>query len=694
MYWHKERGVFMEKREQEILEKIEEKTKDVKVPESLMPEKIEMLLEDKGKKSGITRTNLYRIGGLLAACLVLAAGIGIAGNVGRGPDSGNVNKSAAKTAEKAAEDESNATAAGEESSSTAKSENTEEDNGKADDYKKVYSYIKAKFDMQKSEEMRYFEAESKTTEALTSGTMQKESVAEDMAVAASDTGSAKSAGGDYSETNVRQEGVDEGDIVKTDGRYLYVLKENKEQISIVDTKGSLKEISRIKAEKDRRIEEFYLLPEKNKLVYITGVYETETVVREESSEAVYEEDHVFLGNGEETVEETEAVTYDIIDPRKPKKSGSVTQSGYYSSSRMAGGYLYLFSNYSVGNRVDGNQPRTFIPMINDSLIREKDISLPPFGCGSMYEVVTAVDIEKPSETADSKAIFTDGGELYVSNENIYYYETKWNDDGEAEKTVIRKIGYKDGKLSSAVQGSIKGYINDSFSIDEYKRNLRIVATVGETNSVYVLDEKLKTIGSIKKLAKDERVYSARFLGDTGYFVTFRETDPLFSVDLSNPEKPKILGKLKIPGFSDYLHFYGEGKLLGIGMNVEEEAQVTDGVKLSMFDISDNTDVKEEHKLVLKNVYSTDVSYDYKAALIDADRNIIGFAGNTEGGERYYLFSYDEKTGFKCNMSEEINGRSGRGARGVYIEETLYVVCGNVIEAYSLKDYKKTEDLIL
>ncbi len=694
MYWHKERGVFMEKREQEILEKIEEKTKDVKVPESLMPEKIEMLLEDKGKKSGITRTNLYRIGGLLAACLVLAAGIGIAGNVGRGPDSGNVNKSAAKTAEKAAEDESNATAAGEESSSTAKSENTEEDNGKADDYKKVYSYIKAKLDMQKSEEMRYFEAESKTTEALTSGTMQKESVVEDMAVAASDTGSAKSAGGDYSETNVRQEGVDEGDIVKTDGRYLYVLKENKEQISIVDTKGSLKEISRIKAEKDRRIEEFYLLPEKNKLVYITGVYETETVVREESSEAVYEEDHVFLGNGEETAEKTEAVTYDIIDPRKPKKSGSVTQSGYYSSSRMAGGYLYLFSNYSVGNRVDGNQPRTFIPMINDSLIREKDISLPPFGCGSMYEVVTAVDIEKPSETADSKAIFTDGGELYVSNENIYYYETKWNDDGEAEKTVIRKIGYKDGKLSSAVQGSIKGYINDSFSIDEYKRNLRIVATVGETNSVYVLDEKLKTIGSIKKLAKDERVYSARFLGDTGYFVTFRETDPLFSVDLSNPEKPKILGKLKIPGFSDYLHFYGEGKLLGIGMNVEEEAQVTDGVKLSMFDISDNTDVKEEHKLVLKNVYSTDVSYDYKAALIDADRNIIGFAGNTEGGERYYLFGYDEKTGFKCNMSEEINGRSGRGARGVYIEETLYVVCGNVIEAYSLKDYKKTEDLIL
>lgn len=683
----------MEKREQEILEKIEEKTKDVKVPESLMPDQIEKLLEEKGKKSSMKRANLYRIGSLLAACLVLAAGIKIAGNVGTGPDSGNVNESAVKTAEETAEDESGAVAAGGQAAAP-KAENTEEDSGKKDDYKKVYSYIKAKLDMQKSEEERYFDMTSETDGALSSGAMRKESAAEDVAMETADTGSAKNADGGYSETNVRQEGVDEGDIVKTDGRYLYVLKENKEQISIVDTKGSLKEISRIKAEKDRKIEEFYLVPEKNKLVYISGVYETETVVQEEASEEVYEDDYVFLGNGEEITEKTEAVTYDIKDPKKPKKSGSVTQSGYYSSSRMAGGYLYLFSNYSVGSKVDGNQPRTFIPMVNDSLIREKDISLPPFECGSMYEVVTTVNIEKPSETADSKAIFTDGGELYVSNENIYYYETKWNDDGDAEKTVIRKIGYKGGKLSSAVQGSIKGYINDSFSIDEYKGNLRIVATVGETNSVYVLNEKLKIIGSIKKLAKDERVYSARFLGDTGYFVTFRETDPLFSVDLSNPEKPKILGKLKIPGFSDYLHFYGKDKLLGVGMNVEEEAQVTDGVKLSMFDISDNTDVKEEHKLVLKNVYSTDVSYDYKAALIDADRNIIGFAGSTEGGERYYLFDYDEKTGFKCKMSKEINGRSGRAARGVYIEDTLYVVCGNVIEAYSLKDYRKTGDLIL
>ncbi len=202
------------------------------------------------------------------------------------------------------------------------------------------------------------------------------------------------------------------------------------------------------------------------------------------------------------------------------------------------------------------------------------------------------------------------------------------------------------------------------------------------------------IGSIKGLAEDERVYSARFMGDVGYFVTFRETDPLFTVDLSDPKRPKIIGKLKIPGFSDYLHFYGENRLLGIGMSVDEDTQVTDGVKLSMFDLSDKTDVKEENKLVLKNVYSTDVSYDYKAALVDPGKNLIGFAAGTEGGEKYFLFGYDEKKGFRCHLSERINGSSPNAARGVYIEEVLYVARGNVIEGYSLKDYKKVDDIIL
>ena len=131
-----------------------------------------------------------------------------------------------------------------------------------------------------------------------------------------------------------------------------------------------------------------------------------------------------------------------------------------------------------------------------------------------------------------------------------------------------------------------------------------------------------------------------------------------------------------------------------GMNVDEKAQSTDGVKLTMFDISDKADVKEADTYVLENVYSTDVSYDYKAALVDQERNLIGFAGYTQGGQHYYLFSYDDSSGFACNMDEEINGNGAQGARGVYIKEVLYVVQGNIIEAYSLEDYKKIGDIIL
>ena len=209
-----------------------------------------------------------------------------------------------------------------------------------------------------------------------------------------------------------------------------------------------------------------------------------------------------------------------------------------------------------------------------------------------------------------------------------------------------------------------------------------------------MDEELEIIGSIEGLAEEERVYSARFMGETAYFVTFYETDPLFTVDFSNPKDPKIIGKLKIPGFSDYLHFYGEDKLLGIGMSVDEKTMVTEGVKLTMFDISDKTDVKEEATYVLENVYSTDVSYDYKAALIDVPKNIICFPGYTEGSQNYYIFEYDEKDGFVCKLDEEINGYGNGVTRGVYIKDSLYVVQGNIIESYSLNTFKKVDDIIL
>lgn len=240
-------------------------------------------------------------------------------------------------------------------------------------------------------------------------------------------------------------------------------------------------------------------------------------------------------------------------------------------------------------------------------------------------------------------------------------------------------------------------MNDSFSIDEYNGNLRIVATIDgateTTNAVYVLNNKLEIIGQITDLAEGETIYSARFMEDTGYFVTFRQTDPLFSVDLSDPENPEIIGTLKIPGFSEYLHFYGDNLLLGIGMDADEESGTTNGMKISMFDISDPKDVKEIHKYTMKESYYSDVFYDYRAVLIDHNKNMIGFSayGNQE---MYYIFQYDKTNGFNLEMQEEVNGNSWMTARGIYINDRLYIIKGNAIESYQIGDYTKIDDLLI
>ena len=304
---------------------------------------------------------------------------------------------------------------------------------------------------------------------------------------------------------------------------------------------------------------------------------------------------------------------------------------------------------------------------------------------------------------DQKAVLSEFSECYVSGNNIYVYENTRSSVlartvfENVNQTMIRRISYKDGVLTGEAQGKINGYLNDSFSIDEYNGNLRIVATIDgateTTNAVYVLNNKLEIIGQITDLAEGETIYSARFMGDTGYFVTFRQTDPLFSVDLSDPENPEIIGTLKIPGFSEYLHFYGDNLLLGIGMDADEESGTTNGMKISMFDISDPKDVKEIHKYTMKESYYSDVFYDYRAVLIDYNKNMIGFSayGNQE---MYYIFQYDKTNGFNLEMQEEVNGNSWMTARGIYINDRLYIIKGNAIESYQIGDYTKIDDLLI
>ena len=633
----------MENREREMLEKVKNMAEDIQVPESLRPDAVEESIKEAGAKKTKRKWRRGYTLGLAAACCLLVCGAAYGvWNI--------QNKGASKD------------------SYSAEMKNS---NGKirtAESYEEVYAYAKQYIDDQDiimvEDAVAYDSAEMATEEST------------DTYSGTSAGANARSESLDYSETNVRQEGVDEADIVKTDGRYLYTLTGNNNKITIVDTQSGLERVGEIRTEEEKYICEFYVRDQK--VVVVLG--NNYTYYSEETDSFCYDR------YGSTTVR-----TYDVQDKAQPEQVGEVTQSGSYTSSRIADGYLYLFSQYFLYSDIDENVPATYIPVVEARTLPEDDIYLPEENMANMYEVVTAIDLSKPDEVTDSKAIFAKYGDLYVSNDNIYWYESTWGMD---ETTSIRKISYKDGMLEAVAKGSIPGYIQDSFCIDEYDGYLRIVTTNGDTNGVYVLNGNMELVGSVEGLAEGERIYSARFLGDTGYFVTFRETDPLFSVDLSDPMNPQIVGELKIPGFSEYLHFYGEDKLLGIGRSIDEETGVDEGVKISIFDISDRTNVKENNVYVMKNVYDTDVFYDYKAVVISAEKNLIGFSGYTEGGEIYYVFSYDEENGFACEMEEEVNGTGYLGTRGIYIGDVLYIVKGNIIEAYDLNSYNKVDDIIV
>ncbi|MDO5837129.1 MAG: beta-propeller domain-containing protein, partial [Methanobacterium sp.] len=284
---------------------------------------------------------------------------------------------------------------------------------------------------------------------------------------------------------------------------------------------------------------------------------------------------------------------------------------------------------------------------------------------------------------------------------IFVTSTSWNNG--IQTTDIISFRYVKGKITAQAGNTIKGYLNNSFSLDEYQGYLRVVSTYWDNqknydiNNLFIMDKELKTVGSLVDI------------GDTCYFVTFRQTDPLFSVDLSDPKNPKMLGELKITGFSEYLHPYGDNLLLGIGWEVDSDTQENLGLKLSMFDISDPANVVEKDKMVIKNVYNSPAMDNYKAVMIDPEKNLFGFAYQTRlddnyehSASSYSLFSYDRKNGFTSTFTTSLNQTKGNNdyysdyysdlenIRGLYIKNTFYLATLEDIQSYNMnEDYAQT-----
>ena len=499
---------------------------------------------------------------------------------------------------------------------------------------------------------------------------------------------------DYSKTNIQEAGVDEGDIIKTDGTWIYILKQDGSFSIVRANDGAPKVESTTKLEKtglsNRELREMYL--DGDRLI----------IVEEGICTALEKDNELYrTSTGYQTV----LSVWDITDRTQPEQIGMLRQDGHYKDSRKNGDFVYLFTSY-MPYIAETYEESTIVPRINGDEVAYNQFYLPEKPASENYLIISSMDITKPEEVKDQKVLVSGADSFYVSTENIYVTNENYNSGRDTVVTEIAKFHYKDGRITGVAAGSVKGYLNDSFSLNEYDGTLRVVSTYydemwEEWNALYILDEKLQQLSAIEDLAQGETIRSARFFGTTGYFVTFRQTDPLFSVDLSDPENPKVLGELKISGFSSYLHFYGENLLLGIGYEADENTGSTTGLKLSMFDISDPANVKEVSRTVLPGMTWCPAIEDYKSILVDPDKNLIGFYCD----KRYFVYSYDETDGFTrkllCDFygdeflgvsDQSEQGTSGIAAtvdydnmRGLYIGDYLYLAGNDFVAAYDMKD---------
>ncbi len=501
---------------------------------------------------------------------------------------------------------------------------------------------------------------------------------------------------DYSTTNTREMDIDEGDIVKTDGKYIYIYKEFG-GVKIIDiTESKMKIAGEFDPEfadaDDSHLIDLYVRD--NTMVIIAETYSVnyeitykdgdDTYVVEDNK-AIGDYEHYMLGDSTHTV----ALTYDISDRSNPKKLGEMQMEGSYQTSRISGNFLYLFTWYH-GNDIP-LIGRDYPQLDSIYLPREKDVR-------STY-TMASVDLSDPNKAVDTKVIYSAGNDVYVTSDciilEVMEYDTR-------ERTNLFRFAYQDGKFTPEGVGAVPGYIESGFSIDEDSEGRIRVATTSygfsnQSSGVYVFDKSMKRIGKLTGLAKGEDIKSARFLDDVLYLVTYENRDPLFTIDLSDPTKPEVIGKLKLPGFSDYLHFWDDTHLLGIGYDTDEETGEMYGAKLSMFDISDPTNVKEVSTITIKGIDNMPGMQNYKALLVNPDKNLIGF-GTTSWNEetnwqeenQYMVYSFTNNTFTKLAAEKTSENDNAIGTRGVFAGDTFYIADDGRIRSY---DMNKNFELI-
>ncbi len=402
----------------------------------------------------------------------------------------------------------------------------------------------------------------------------------------------------FSDVNLRVQGVLEADIFMTDGEYLYCVDSCYRAIRIIkaESDGSLKEAAVISSQEDSSFTYtgFYIF--KNYL--IAGFEKYEDV-------------------GSELKEITGAKIYDITDKAAPVFIKEITIDGRYVSSRVTDGKLILISDYSIVRYFGCSDDSLLIPDTYNGnetkKIAAEDIEYLRGENPDGYVNIAVQSLDDISSLCNTSSFLGSTSDTYCTAETLYTisydydYSTAYSDrfiggpiiTADNVNTKITAIDISGEKAEYKKSGEIKGSILNDYSIDYYNGFLRIAVNKGKENCIYVLDENLEITGSITGIAEGEQIKSARFTENYAYVVTFRQTDPLYVIDLSDPYKPEIKGEVKLPGFSSYLHPVGEGLLAGIGYGGTETGVDGSG-KISLFDVSDPENPKELDSLVFPN----------------------------------------------------------------------------------------------
>jgi len=611
----------------------------------------------------------------------------------------------------------------------------------------------------------------------------------------------------YSDTNVQVQGVDEPDIVKTDGTYLYLVSNNKVIIAIAYPAENAEIISEISLDSNLTLRNIFI--SETKLVVFAESYQypilknydmayDEAEEKTDSSEATNsdesEDDDMYIAYSSispwYSSPDTYVKIYDLENISSPYLLKDIVMQGAFTAARMIDDFVYVITTqYSYSNIYAEEQ--TIIPtLMVDDEVRKIPLSdiyyvdLPEKS--STFTNILSVNLNDDSfEVNQHSYLFGTSQTIYVSQNNIYvsylswYYEyedlqeyinnlldpiltdniksqlnqvenlyledyqkqtvAQWilqkyaqeipdnkkqeiikQISEETERTIIHKIQIDDGKIEYISQGNIPGYASNQFSFSEENGYLYVSTTlsgsaissyigrVNSSNNVFVLDQNLTIVGSVKDIAIGESIYATRFVGTTCYLVTFRQIDPFYVIDLSNPTDPEILGWLKIPGYSTYLHPYDDTHIIGIG---KEDSLV----KLTLFDVSVMQSPVEIDTYAIEDKDETDWSwtdssalYEHKAFLFDKEKNLLVIPVGSYYQQSAYVFNINlEGFDFIGSVSHDYNvqeepdekeyylydyGNSIQ--RSLYIEDVLYTLSTNMIKMNSLDDLSEINSIIL